>query len=586
MLSLRRRSLLLLGALAAALSLWWPAFRSLESTGFGDWQFFHHMWEAGYVALERYGEWPLWDPYHCGGITIFGNPQSQHLSPLYFVSFLVGPTLATKIFLVVHATVGFGAMFVFARRELGAGVLAAVLASAAWGGSGFFAWHGAGGHSAFLPFYLTPLLLLAWRRAAVDPRHCASVALLMTLVLLEGGVYPFPYLSLMLVFDALVRIGTPSETGGVLLAGVVSAPLVALTGAVRVLPIVDELRRNPRHMPSEDGVTPAELVEMLTARDHPWRYADHQFVWPEYGSFVGWGVLALAAWGVAVAVRDRRLWPLVGLVLFGGLTLGDHGPFFPWPLVHELPIYDSLRVPSRFAVFLTFFLGLCAALGFDALVVVMQRFRLRSALDWMRRWAPALLLCVLVTDLLIVNTRTTDRWKQPPVKDAEPAKKHYLTGTHRYGRWYASFPRMGLGTRGCYEAMAFSPAKGLWDGNVAQARVADGKVHDWGRTTTTAWADVTLRRPGAVVFNQNYAPGWRSSVGRVHADSKGRLVVEAPAGHHRIELRYRPTTLWPGVIGSLLGLLLCAMLGIFATRERVAALRAALARVTGYRTAP
>ena len=66
-----------LGSLAAACALWSPAFFQLQATGFGDWQFFHHMWEAGYVALTRYGEWPLWDPYHCGGITIFGNPQSH-----------------------------------------------------------------------------------------------------------------------------------------------------------------------------------------------------------------------------------------------------------------------------------------------------------------------------------------------------------------------------------------------------------------------------------------------------------------------------------------------------------------------------
>ncbi|HEX2677869.1 MAG TPA: hypothetical protein VHM19_14550, partial [Polyangiales bacterium] len=103
-------------SLLAAVGLWCPAFFSLQATGFGDWQFFHHMWEAGYVAVTRYGEWPLWDPYHCGGITIFGNPQSQHLSPFYWIAFLVGPTLGSKIFLVLHAWAGFAGMYLLARK--------------------------------------------------------------------------------------------------------------------------------------------------------------------------------------------------------------------------------------------------------------------------------------------------------------------------------------------------------------------------------------------------------------------------------------------------------------------------------------
>jgi hypothetical protein len=568
--------------------MWAPAFRSLQATGFGDWQFFHHMWEAGYVALTRFGEWPLWDPFHCGGITIFGNPQSQHLSPFYAFAFIAGPTIGTKLFLLLHATAGFAGMYLFARREHDLDVLPACLASTAWACSGFFAWHGSGGHSAFLPFYLAPLIVLAWRAAARDPRHSASVAALMTLVLLEGGVYPFPYLCVLLAFDAAARWWANERRAGIVLAAVLAGPLTALMGAIRALPIIDELRRNPRHMPSSDGVTPAEVIEMLTARDHAWRYGEHQFVWPEYGTFVGWGVVLLGFAGVFVAWRQGRRIVAAGALLFGGLALGDHGPFFPWPLLHNLPIYDSLRVPSRFMVFFSFFLALGAAASLSAIRIKLHTFRLRPKLDVVRRGlAPAIVLG-LVVDLLVVNLNTIDQWKQPPIADGPVAKRHHLTAKYPYGRWYASYPRMGIGSTHCYEAMAFEVAKGLWKGDVPQARIdGQGSVQDWGRTTSTAWAQVTLPAPAIVRFNQNWAPGWRSNVGKARADKKGRLVVDAPAGRHRIQLTYRPPTLGWGSALSLLGLALTLLVGRFATSTRVRSWRERLVRWTGYaRTAP
>lgn len=555
-------------SVAAALLVWAPAFRSLQATGFGDWQQFHHAWEAGWVALWRFGEWPLWDPFHCGGITIFGNPQSQVFSPFYFLSFLGGPTVGTKLFLVVHAAAGFGGMFLFARRELGVGIPAALVASAAWAGSGFFAWRGAGGHAAFLPFYFTPLVLFAWRRAAEDLRWAAGVALLLALVLCEGGVYPFPFFVLLCAFDALVRLVRPPANvrrGGIVVAAFVAAPLTALCGAIRLLPIVDELRRHPRTMPSYDSITLGEALEMLTTRRHDWHFGTHQFVWPEYCAFVGWGVVLLGACGILLACARRRGSIALGFLLFGGLMLGDHFWGAPWALLHRLPIYDSLRVPSRFAVFFTFYLALAAALALDTLAAWLARAGLaRGSRGWgaALSLAPYAIALGLVIDLCAANYAIVDRWKRPPVAHGPVAARHHLSDL-AYGRWYASFPRLNVGSRRCYEAMTFKVPKGLWTGDKAQARIEArpgaarprGEVRDWGRTTSTAWAEVMLEGPARVVFNQGFAPGWTSSVGVAQRDPKGRLVVDAPTGKHHIRLVYRPPTLWWALGLSAAGLI-------------------------------
>jgi len=390
-------------------------------------------------------------------------------------------------------------------------------------------------------------------------------------VLLEGGVYPFPYLCVLLAFDAAARWWAHERCAGIVLAGLLAAPLTGLMGSIRALPILDELRRNPRNMPSNDGVTPAEILEMLTARRHPWRYANHEFVWPEYGTFVGWGIVVLGIAGIFIAWRQQRRIVAVGALLFGGLALGDHGPFFPWPLLHELPIYDSLRVPSRFMVFFTFFLALGAASALSAIGARLGTFQLRPKLDAVRRGLAPAIVVGLVIDLLVVNLNTIDQWNDPPIADGPVAERHHLTAKYPYGRWYASYPRMNLGSTHCYEAMAFEVAKGLWKGDVPQAKIADqgGTVEAWGRTTSRAWAQVTLPQPGTVIFNQNWAPGWRSNVGRAHADDKGRLVVDAPTGSHRIELTYRPPTLGWAISLSLLGLLCTLIVAHFATTTHI-----------------
>jgi uncharacterized membrane protein YfhO len=440
---------------------------------------------------------------------------------------------------------------------------AAALASFAWAASGFFVSHGSGGHSAFLPFYFAPLVVLLWRRAVIAPRYAVWLAGVLALVLYEGGVYPFPYFMLLLACLVLVSIGETRALWPTLRALLLTGVLTALLGAIRILPILDELRRHPRTIDSSDGVSLLELLQMLTLRDLPWHdrtwgSGDHQFVWAEYGTYIGYIVLALALVGIVVCLRQRRYALIVVGALFLALTLGEHGSASPWSLLHQLPIYDSLRVPSRFAVLLTLFLALAAGKGFDALL---QRVpNKRELLAWA-------IVAGIAVDFAFVHAKVINRWKDPPIQTEPVHERFYLAAEYPYERNFASFPRLNVGTMHCYEAMNFSPAAGLWWGDEPQARIiGTGEVHAWGRSTTHAWADVTMRNLGRVVFNQNAAPGWRVNEGQVTVD-KGKLAVDVPPGRHRIELVYRPATLWPGLAAFVIGVALCVFL-LFRLRPR------------------
>ncbi len=575
-----------LAATALSLAYWSPALVAPDATGLGDWQMVHHNWEVGWVALVRHGEWPLWDPYHCGGVTMLGNPESQHFAPWFLLAFLVGPTLGIKAMLVGHTVIGVLGMRAYAHRALGLAMPAAWLAAVAWALSGFFAWHGAGGHGTFLAFDYLPLVLLAWRRALRDVRGAVVVALLLALTVAEGGTYPLPYMGLALAFEALILARRPEARRATLRAALVVSVLFPLVSAVRLLPILEALRRFPRAMASIDRLSPADVVTALTERTHAWRWPGHEFVWPEYGAFVGWTVIALAGFALLGGVRallgrmgggrarrGRILAAGLGAALFFALVLGN-GALRPWPLLHALPVFDALRVPSRFLGVATFYLALLAGLALDALAksgAPRSAGRIAAtALAW-------LVVLGATTDLAVVTRPIVDRWKAPPIGAGLTADAFHLAPVADYHARYAHLPREDLGTTGCYEgAMRWTVAPGLWLGPVPQVRAtAPGRVHASGRTPSRLYAEVDLPAPTRLVWNSNFDPGWRPSHGAA-VDDAGRLAIDAPAGRYRLDVRFRPPLLAPSLALSALGLLLaCALLVSRALRRALRLERAA-----------
>ncbi len=553
-------------ALGATAAFWVVVFVEPQATGWGDWQFFHHMWEVGRVGVERYGALPLWDAHHCGGITLWGNPQAQVYGPFFWLSLWVGTTLAIKLFLAFHVFAGFHGMALLARRH-GLSVRGAMVSSLAFGGSGYFAWHLAGGHAPFAPFAFTPWLLLAWQRAPSDPRQAAVVALLMGLTLWEGGVYPLPYFVLLLAFDAATRLHR--EKLRLVWVGAGAAALALLLCAGRLIPILDTLAEHPRETDLLDRLDWNAVWSMLMARTQP-EHPVGAYSWPEYGAYLGPIVLLLATLGLARAWKKERVW-IVGLLVFGALMLGNKGPWSPWRLIHHLPVYDSLRVPSRFMIFVTFYLALLAGAGLDQLTG-----RLRSVAGASAAGA-TLVVLLLGFDLLSVNVRTIDRWDGAAITTDDPAERFHLSNLP-YAR-YADFPQLNVGTGICYDPMNVPAVPGLRSGDRPQATLrGEGRITALGRGLDHVWAEVELEAPGRMVVNQRGGSGWQlddGQSGTIDRDA-ARLELDLPAGTHRLDLRYRPKKLGLSLGLSAVGALGCLLwwLGFAWRRNRRAVVKA------------
>ncbi len=94
------------------------------------------------------------------------------------------------------------------------------------------------------------------------------------------------------------------------------------------------------------------------------------------------------------------------------------------------------------------------------------------------------------------------------------------------------------------------------------------------RTSVSLTLDATLACNGMVVMSETYAPGWTAKVDRkpvqireVYGALRG---VAVPGGTHRIEMKYRPRSVWWGAFFTLAGVLGICALGVWERKRRPA----------------
>src|SRR5688572_11664004 len=58
-----------------------------------DGRYFVEPWEAARVALADFHQLPSWNPYHCGGIVLYQDPQAPFPGPLFFLMYAWLPTV-------------------------------------------------------------------------------------------------------------------------------------------------------------------------------------------------------------------------------------------------------------------------------------------------------------------------------------------------------------------------------------------------------------------------------------------------------------------------------------------------------------
>jgi hypothetical protein len=564
-----------LGLALADLVFLHHVWRSFANWGIWDWDLQESLLEAARVAIVRYGELPLWNPYRNGGFTLVGNPLGRAFNPSFLPVLLFGTVPGVKIAIGLYLWIAQLGMLGLCRA-LGTGLAPALLAALLFTWGGCFTQHLTHGHYEWLGYAWLPFALLALLRAEREGlRRWLDAAVALALLFLDGGPYQEAFSAIFVGAFACARAAA-CRRAAPLVGAAAAGALALLLAAVQIAPVAETVREHPRPTPEKLAyfglATPPGAADVLRqgllGRDQTHAPNDAAPFRINVGAYVGVLPLLLAAAALLLAPRQSA-WLGALLVASLWLMLSEELPVSPWALLHALPGFSSLQVPARFNLFVLLLLALLAAQG-------LARLAVRA--PWV---APAALVLV-AADLFWVDAPVyRAAFAVPPIpleRRAERVQYQRSPYTEVYAQrvtvpvrpaWpSAAFPATleNAGVVDTYldllhprAAIPFD-APGYPGAEVFVVRGAS-EVRAFELTPNHVRA-VVEGGGGRIAVNQNFHRGWKvlAPPGARLGVHRGLLAVDVPAGRHELQLAFAPGSFRIGA--ALSALAWCAVLAL------------------------
>ncbi|MCP4569667.1 MAG: hypothetical protein GY841_18975 [FCB group bacterium] len=535
-------------AITAVLAI--PLLKNIGYWGIRDWDLFTTLHAAAVRSIVEFGQFPFWNPYIGGGNILFAHPEVPVLNPLFGLLLIFGPLIGLKIQVVIVYFIGLTGFYKLSRQE-GIGFWGALMAAIVFMLSSYLTLHFAVGHIPFHSFAVFPWLLFFYRKSLTHPLHILSAGAVVGFIILGSGaavplLFSLFFLFLFSLFDCAQGRGLRPPLYAIL-AGICGI----LFGAIKFFPMFDYLNRHPWIPDGTVQITSWSALPKMFFSFQQSPFAQHAtevWGWHEYGAFIGPMAAFLAL--VAVVTRFRQVWPYVVLICFSlVLVLGSFWPpFSPWDLLHKLPGFESIRVPSRFALLALICVALLAGRGVDAL----------QSLFAYRRMTLGILLCgtVLVTHLIVCLPILNKAFVRPPAKLRINADFKQIEGDPN--QMYSAF----LANRGTLRAAwlsAYRPGRGiLGQDNRASEWYSENKaVTVIGRefSPNRLAFDLQTVTGGTLTISQGFDQGWRRTDGGEIKPVSDLVSFFVHPTDQRIMLEYFPDYFIAGAVVTKLSIL-------------------------------
>jgi hypothetical protein len=544
-----------------ALIIVWPLFSSAgELNEFRDSQILFHYEDVAARTVREFGQWPLWDPYYCGGLYLLGTPQSRFAAPPFILSVLFGALRAAPLIAFAMSMLGMEGFFRFARMR-SASALGPALIAPLFAGNGFIPFsyfHG------WLNFY--GFLLLPWVLYGADAtlrglrRGPLVIAASFAFIVGFGGTYAGPLAALLMLAHlvrALLERPRLARRPLPLLGRLALAAVLALAlSSYRLWPVIESMVAAPRFMAG----APAELYQLFRERLFELSAPRSGNYGREGQQFVGSFLVPLCLLG---ALRLRAL-PAIALgLLCAWVATGYAYPHSLFATLRSLPVLELLRYPERFLFLACIFAYEVAALGVDKWVVRTRRAPVAGGA--MVLVSACLMLLSLQQVASNAHASARGMWTgSAPVELARPFKQ--TRGNRWLAQYYAPISR---GSISCWEAYPVPMSPAL-RGDLAQEEyLLDASA---GSVERKAWSPnrielaVELKRATRLLINQNYHVGWHANLAPTRSH-EGLLALDLPAGKHELKLRFRPRS---ALFGALVSVAAAALaLGFLLGRRRL-----------------
>jgi len=272
----------------------------------------------------------------------------------------------------------------------------------------------------------------------------------------------------------------------------------------------------------------------------------------EYGAYVGIFYAGLALLG-SVRRFAQSLPSLILSFVLLALAAGNFGAYSPWVLIHKVPLFADLRLPTRGLIPFTLTVAVLAGLGIDAMCA--------PRIGWVPTIAPLLVGLALIDSWLVSVSYLSYAVIGQEALLPSSKEFHQMSSSALFGHMFMG-AKANMGVMSCYEVL----------GRTANPRGYDQPGYRGeqyllgpGTATLTNWTpnelsyNVLAPGPTVLIVNQNYDEGWHLIRGKGEVFSReGLIAVRLPAGRQHLEIVYRPRSF---VIG--LGITMLTFVAMF-----------------------
>jgi hypothetical protein len=520
------------------------------------------------TAVLEQGRIPLWTPYLNGGFPSVGDPEDPALSPFSVLTVLFGEIAGLKLIALLVFLSGCAGMYRLSAGVFNASVGGAALGTAVFGLSGWFITRLYGGNINELYYFLTPVILLFLEKywADGDGRWLFFSSVSLAAVAMDGKT-SFLVILLFLAAYSLLRGAwfRPGRgyTSAVPLKFLLAAAAALALACVKIIPVLELFAAKGSVLHPVLDTHSALYGETVA---FGWKDFLRGLLLPGAGNgavslYLGPIPLLLALW--AFAGRGRALVWAVLAAVFAALWAGPNSPVDLLRVLWKLPFFSVISQPHKYFDFPVLFC-LCAAIpaGYDA-IMALAAARPRSV----RPLAAVLTAAALAPLMAFSVPKYAKVFSLPqPVLSKGEFYQLKLPGSELDGMQMYLDVLQNVGTINWYGAIRLP--------STVQARYAAGRVASLAPNkdylgevfclkkenqcgpayfaANSMGAVASIHTEDRLVFNQNYASGWRSASGMV--ENYGGLLsvaVKPSALRQAVLLEYSPRGVRTGAAVSL-----------------------------------
>ena len=391
---------LVLVSILVCLVYYFPILNSGNNLGIQDWDQNFAWTEASRVSLLDFHQFPMWNPYKCGGSVQFANPQIPVISLQTLFALLLGTITGIKFSIFFHGVLGFIG-FYFLARQYKVSNLGSILAASIFSFSGITGSFLSAGMVVFTSFAYTPYILICFNKS-LDNRKWGIVCGLLFALSFYAGYHISLLLGVYLLVFAIVtcivkRTFTPF----------IALLIMMFTSACLILPklllSLQLLRNFPRVQKDISGFSIYNFFHFLLSQNQN-MFIDMSAQGYHYGideNSIYVGIIPVVFFLLCFILNKKgiknNLALLLTMLVIFWLMLGNVVYPSLYALIKHLPVFTSSRVAQRFRFDFIIPFSLLAGLGLDNVVRRLDQHKLARLLP---------LVCVLIIyiDLTIFSS--------------------------------------------------------------------------------------------------------------------------------------------------------------------------------------